>query len=150
RNAAGAVVDEVKYSDHDPWPMAPDGHSPSLERICPFASGSDPSNWGGSVIPAVEKPAGSPGRTNHNFSPKPRPVISNVSSKTPPPGQKAIVSAEVSDPGQIKAVTLLWRIASSGSQTSETEVPMERISGDNTKGQYRAAIEGQPEGTLVR
>src|SRR5678816_730603 len=38
-DASRQTVDVVKYTDSDPWPMAADGHSPSLERICPFAPG---------------------------------------------------------------------------------------------------------------
>ena len=150
RNGTGAIIDTVTYSDHSPWPIAPDGRSSSLERVCPFGSGKDAGNWAGSVMPPYEKPAGSPGRRNDNFSPKPVPSIEKVSYKAPPPQQKATVTAEVRDEGGVKAVTLLWRIASSGSQTAETQVSMERIAGDEKKGTYQGLIPGQPMGSLVR
>jgi spore coat protein H len=149
-NAAGAIVDAVKYSDHAPWPVAPDGHSSALERICPFSSGEEPGNWAPSVLPAFEKPAGSPGRRNDNYSSKPVPFIDNATCKLAAPQSAATITADVKDTGQIKAVTLLWRIASSGRQGPETAVPMERIAGDESAGTYRGAIVGVPAGTLVR
>jgi hypothetical protein len=149
-NKAGTVIDEVKYSDHEPWPSAPDGHSPSLERICPFGSGKSADNWGGSVLPPTERPAGSPGRKNDNFSAKPLPAITNVVFKPGAPLQQTLISVDVSDPSQVKSVALLWRIASSGSQSQETTVPMVRTAGDDTAGTWQASIEGQPNGTLVR
>jgi spore coat protein H len=149
-NAAGTVIDTVKYSDHAPWPIGPDGHSSSLERICPFGSSKDPGNWAGSVLPPVERPAGSPGRKNDNFSSKPVPFIESVSFKPPAPETKTTVTAEVKDAEQVKSVTLLWRVAKTGSQTPEMAVPMERIGGDEKTGTYQALIAGQPAGALVR
>jgi len=149
-NPSGAIIDAIKYSDRAPWPSAPDGHSSSLERICPFGSSKDPGNWAGSVLPPYEKPAGSPGRRNDSFSSTRVPSIEKVSFKAPAPQEKATVTADIRDAEGIKAVTLLWRIASSGSQTAETQVPMERIAGDDKKGTYQAAIAGQPMGSLVR
>src|SRR5262249_3114999 len=88
-NAAGAVMDAVKYSDHAPWPIAPDGSSSSLERICPFGSSEEPGNWTGSALPAFEKPAGSPGRKNDNYSSKPAPTIDDITFKLPAPQRDA-------------------------------------------------------------
>jgi hypothetical protein len=149
-NAAGTVIDVVSYSDHSPWPTAPDGHSSSLERICPFGSGNDPGNWAGSVLPVSEKPAGSPGRRNDNFSPQPVPFIESVTFKLPAPQSSATVTAKVRDANRIKAVTLLWRLAAGGGEMPETPVPMERISGDVSNGVYQASIAGLPAGRLVR
>jgi spore coat protein H len=102
------------------------------------------------VLPAFEKPAGSPGRKNDNYSAKPAPAIDNVTFKPPAAQTDATVTAEVRDGGRVKAVTLLWRIASSGRQSAETAVPMERIAGDELTGTYRGSTVGQPAGTLVR
>ncbi len=38
-------MDNVNYSDRSPWPTAPDGFGPSLERIDPTAFADDPDNW---------------------------------------------------------------------------------------------------------
>jgi hypothetical protein len=150
RNAVGTVIDSVKYSDSSPWPSGPDGHSSSLERICPFESGNDPGNWASSALPPFEKPAGSPGRRNDNFLAKLPPSITDVSFKTTAPDAPATVTAQVSDPAGVKSVNLLWSTASIGNQTIETEVAMQRTSGDERKGVYEGTIGGQPQGTLVR
>jgi hypothetical protein len=149
-NAAGSSIDAVKYADSDPWPSGPDGHSTSLERICPFASGRDPDNWASSAMPPFERPAGSPGRRNDSFSATVPPAISNVHFQTPPPGTPAKVTVEVSDPSGVRSVSLLWAVASTGSQTLESQIAMERSAGDEYKGTYEAVIAGQPQGTLVR
>jgi hypothetical protein len=39
------IVDEVRYNDRAPWPVAADGRGPSLQRINPGAYGDDPANW---------------------------------------------------------------------------------------------------------
>jgi hypothetical protein len=149
-SADGTVVDEVKYSDTYPWPTGPDGHSGSLERICPFADSTDPGNWASSSMPPFERPAGSPGRRNDSFSAKLPPSITAVSFKTPPPDAPATVAAQVSDPVGVKSVTLLWCVASSGNQTLETQVAMQRTSGDERSGVYEGVIGGQRQGALVR
>jgi hypothetical protein len=149
-NASGKVADAVKYSDGEPWPIAADGYSPSLERICPFVSGKEADNWAASKMPVMERPAGTPGRRNDSFSANLPPTISKVEFKTPSPGQKVPVTAEVADTDGVKTVALLYRLARTGGETSETAIAMQRIAGDEKKGAYQAAIEGQPEATLVR
>jgi hypothetical protein len=84
-NAEGAVIDKVKFSDSAPWPTAPDGHSTSLERISPFAPADNPANWASSTMPALERPAGSPGKRNDSFLSVVPPSITDVTFKTPPP-----------------------------------------------------------------
>ena len=69
------VVDAVRYSDSAPWPLAPDGRSSSLERICPDASGNEVTNWDSSKLPDVVKPGGTPGRTNDSYASNLPPVI---------------------------------------------------------------------------
>jgi hypothetical protein len=149
-NADGAVIDKVKFSDSAPWPTAPDGHSTSLERISPFAPADSPANWASSTMPALERPAGSPGKRNDSFLSVVPPSITDVTFKTPPPDSPAGVTAQVSDAAGVKMVSLLWCIASSGNQTLETEIAMQRTSGDERNGMYQASIGGQPHGTLVR
>jgi hypothetical protein len=149
-DAAGRVIDAVKYSDSDPWPTGPDGHSTSLERISPFESGRDPGNWAGSAMPPFERAAGTPGQRNDSFSAHLPPVISNVTFKTPLPDTPATVAAEVADSSGIKSVSLLWSVVSSGRQTAETEVAMVRSGGDERSGVYQGVIGGQPQGSLVR
>jgi len=149
-DAKGNPIDSVKYADHEPWPAAPDGHSASLERINPFESGKDPGNWAGSKLQQTQALGGTPGRKNDSFSTNLPPVISHVDFKAPGPRQKTVVTAEIADPKGVKSARLLWRIARTGGETSETAVPMDRTSGDDKHGTYQASIEGQPADTLVR
>ncbi len=149
-NAAGKVVDSLKYKDQEPWPIGPDGHSASLERICPFTSGEDSANWAGSILPPFEKPAGTPGRRNDNFSTNLPPAITQVQCASPKPMQPATVSAQVADLCGVKEVSLVWRIATSGAETAERRVPMQRSEGDEHTGTYQGAIPAQPAGKLVR
>jgi hypothetical protein len=149
-DAGGRVIDSVKYGDSDSWPLAPDGYSASLERICPFATGEHASNWAGSKLPPAEKPAGTPGRKNDSWSGNLPPAVSKVRFQTPPPMQPATITAEVTDASGVKGVSLLWRIASVRGETAETKVRMERTAGDEQRGTYRGAIAGQPAGKLVR
>lgn len=150
KNAAGFFIDEVKYSESDAWPRAPDGHSTSLERICPFASGRDPGNWASSSMPAFERPAGSPGRQNDSFSAILPPAISDVAFGAASPDKPLNVTANVADERGVKSVVLLWSVVSSGREPQERTIPMERSSGDEQSGAYQAVIPGQPAGTLVR
>ncbi|HEY2951718.1 MAG TPA: PA14 domain-containing protein, partial [Verrucomicrobiae bacterium] len=46
------VVDEVRYNDKPPWPLAADGEGPSLQRRVPTAYGNEPTNWFASGITA--------------------------------------------------------------------------------------------------
>ena len=41
------LVDEVDYRSTFPWPSAPDGVGPTLQRIIATAFGNDPTNWTG-------------------------------------------------------------------------------------------------------
>jgi hypothetical protein len=113
----GNVMDKVKYADSTPWPMAADGHSASLERICPFAPGDDPSNWSASKLPEIETPAGTPGRRNDSFASNPPPVISDVklTPTAPLPEQPVAVEASVADAGGVENVELVFAGRGAGS-----------------------------------
>jgi hypothetical protein len=52
-DAAGRKVDVVKYRSRAPWPVSPDGGSPSLERVCPTAKEAGPENWAASPLEAT-------------------------------------------------------------------------------------------------
>ncbi|HKQ38578.1 MAG TPA: lamin tail domain-containing protein, partial [Verrucomicrobiae bacterium] len=39
------AVDNVRYNDRQPWPLAADGGGASLQRLDPTAYGNDPANW---------------------------------------------------------------------------------------------------------
>jgi hypothetical protein len=55
-NTDGSVpyltVDEVRYRDRTPWPVAADGDGASLQRLVLTAYGNDPTNWfAGNITP---------------------------------------------------------------------------------------------------
>lgn len=49
-NVLYIVVDEVRYSNEAPWPTAPDGEGPSLQRRHVTDYGNEPTNWFASGI----------------------------------------------------------------------------------------------------
>ena len=151
-DAHGRTVDSVKYSDRAPWPLSPDGHSASLERISPGAPGADPANWAPSLLPRITAPAGTPGKTNDALSLNLPPAVSDLerTPSAPAASQPATVCTTVSDGDGVREVLLLWRIQRAGKAGEETALAMRRVAGDATKGRYGAAIPGQPEGSLVR
>ncbi|MCZ6793685.1 MAG: lamin tail domain-containing protein, partial [Planctomycetota bacterium] len=53
------TVDRVRYDDVEPWPQAPDGGGPSLERVEAADYANEPRNWGPS-----RSPGGTPGAAN--------------------------------------------------------------------------------------
>src|SRR5882672_4123028 len=82
-DARGRKVDSVRYGSRAPWPLAADGYSSSLERICPTATGDGPENWAPSPLTdGTRKSAGTPGKKNVNFAPRLPPVVSKVVTPT--------------------------------------------------------------------
>jgi hypothetical protein len=148
--AAGRKVDSVKYQDTAPWPMGADGASGSLERICPETTGEDVVNWASSPLSKDRiRPAGTPGKANANFSATLPPIISLVTfdPKSPAPNQPVTVEANVrSEDSDDVEVTLLYRIATPGSEKPEVPVAMTR----KTPGRYAATIPGQGAEQLIR
>lgn len=149
-NAQGALVDSVHFDDKAPWPAGPDGHSPSLERICPSEPGVDPSNWAASALPEFSRPAGTPGRRNDSYSAKPLPRVEKAVHTTPAPNQPTTVTAEAEAEAGIKSVTLIWEAGTIDIKSKGAEVVMSRIDGDAKRGGYRAEIPSLPPGHLVR
>ncbi len=151
-NAEKQVVDIVKYADSAPWSAAADGHSPSLERICPTASGDDAANWAASRIPDYETPMGTPGRRNDSYLPNLPPVIREI-TLTPPraePDEPVLVDASVADDDGVATVEMTFQVLTSAGLTKEKALEMERVSGDEHDGHYQATLPGQPWGRLVR
>jgi hypothetical protein len=146
---AGRKIDVARYKDGDPWPESADGHTASIERICPSAPGDVPENWAASPLsPADTKPGGTPGKQNAGYAASLPPVI-KLTSGAPDdlaPEQSLRVEAEVKDE-RLREVNLLYRIVVDGVEDKETAVPMAR---DAATGRYRAEIPGQKAGALVR
>lgn len=146
-DAKGQAVDGVTYGSRAPWPLAADGHSSSLERICPNAPGNTAENWAPSPLSSgVPKPGGTPGRRNSCHAARPLPVVSEVSF-TPPhvlPNQTIDVRAAVA--GDAKVVELRYRVAGSGYEKDESVIPMTKGAGNV----YAASIPPQKAGQIVR
>ena len=143
----------MKYDDRQPWPVGADGYSSSLERISPSAKSSAAWNWAPSPLPLGERrPTGTPGRQNVNYSANLPPIISEVkfSPNTPTPSQPVTVEAKVKDADGIGEVVLLYRVAKSGFEGADLQVPMKRVWGDEKSGRYSSVIPGHPSGQLVR
>lgn len=144
-DSTGNVVDSVEYDDRPPWPIGADGYSASLERICPSTE-SDAWNWTSSPLPSDKKRStGTPGQRNSCYCESPSPIISEVSFSptNPKPGQSVTARAKVANGDQ---VTLLYRVAKSGSEGKEKKLPMKAIA----DGRYEAAIPGQTDHSIIR
>lgn len=149
-DAAGRVVDAMKFSDHSPWPLAADGKSASLERICATAPSNLPENWTSSRLPATERATGTPGRRNDSQATNLPPMVRAVQFTAAVPGEPTPVNATVEDSDGVRSVTLRYRIIDNDPTDSEQSLPMSRMAGDEHSGAYTAAIPPQTSGRLIR
>jgi hypothetical protein len=148
-DAEGKKVDAVKFTDRDPWPSAADGYSSSLERITPGMAGDRPDNWAPSPLPEdEERPAGTPGRPNANYSANFPPVIRNfaVTPRHPSAGEVIKVNATVEDADSVETVEARYQLARPGGVESEQSVPMKTTDGKT----FTAEIPAQKASQLVR
>lgn len=84
------VIDAVRYSDTDPWPLQADGTGSSLSRFVPSAYGNDVGNWVAGTL------RGTPGKVN---------TVIDTSPPTTPTGLSgSIISSN--------EVWLTWNFAS--------------------------------------
>jgi hypothetical protein len=144
----GQVVDSITYGSRSPWPVAPDGHGPSLERCCPTSPHAGPSQWAPS--PFANRPAtpgGSPGKQNAGYSPHPVPAISIVAitPSSVAPLQEVTVKAEIRAEHDPQTVELRYRVVSSNHESAEQSLPM-RKDGE----WYTAVIPGQAKDKIIR
>ena len=63
RNQSGRLMDEMQYSDEDPWPVGPDGSGASLSKRERYNASSPAANWRASA-----QAGGTPGRVNFDTS----------------------------------------------------------------------------------
>jgi hypothetical protein len=149
-DATGKAVDAVKFADRAPWPVAPDGFGPSLERISPSGPSDEPGSWTASTLPPTKSPAGTPGRINSAFSANLPPLVRDVTFAAPVPGKPTPVSVTATDADGIKAVELRYRPISGNSQVPEKVVALKRTGGDERQGTYEGTVPALPAGTLLR
>ena len=148
-DASGRPVDRVKYDDSDPWPVAADGGSSSLERITPGAPGDRADNWAASPLPEdMVRPAGTPGRVNASHSANFPPIISGLklTPSHPTPAQPIQVNVHVEDSDGVATVELRYRAAKPGDPGVEQVVAMKASDGRL----FSAEIPAQDAGRLIR
>ncbi len=148
-DARGRIVDTVKYQDTAPWPLAADGGSASLERICPDSGGDNFANWMASPGSRDgRQPAGTPGATNASYSEALPPIITKVRTVPPVPaeGQSFQIEANIRDGEGVAGAELRYALADRGADGPEAAEPMV----ESSEGVYRAVVPAQPSGRLIR
>lgn len=125
-DAAGRTVDEVDYAAGFPWPTAAVGGGSSLERIHPALPSSEAASWRSSGYPVIGSPGNkrpTPGKQNSVFATNTPPFIRKVehSPKEPKSGVSVTVSAQVSDPDGVRAVTLEVQVVEPGQYIRKTD-----------------------------
>lgn len=150
-NAANETIESVKYSDEVPWPLAADGYSSSLERICPNASAADPYNWASSETGKGKGLAGTPGRTNGCFSLRPLPQVKEVKSENCiSPGEPIRVAATITSVVPIERAVIHCTFGGVSKQLRTSTFPMHVSPGDAGTGRFEATLPAGAEGDLLR
>ncbi len=129
RDAAGNVMDRVDYDDGFPWPVTAGGEGPSMELIHPSLD----NDLGGSWRSSLGEPT--PGEQNSVYAETAPPQIRQVdhTPKAPLPNEDVVITAKVTDPQSVAAVTLRYQLVKPGQYiqiddevflTEWTELPM--------------------------
>ncbi len=146
-DALGNVIDAVDFSDDPPWPGAPDGNGPSLERLdlaVPNAGGvADAPNWLASI-----DPAGTPGAENSVAPLLNAPSITSVDDGAVRPAANLPIPVSATI-GGAASVTLEYKVMFD----DPLQIPMlddAASVGGAGDGVFTAMIPAQPERTLVR
>lgn len=150
-DAAGKTVDSVKYGDHSPWPLSPDGAGPTLERVSATGRSEDPANWAPSTLPERETPTGSPGKVNGRRQAEAPAAIADLSAGLWRKGAPVSVLARVEDGRGIENVTVQWQLVDPVSGPGrEQSTPAKRTSGSETSGRFEAVLPAVGEGHFLR
>lgn len=137
KDATGATIDQVTYSDRDPWPAMADEQGPSLELIDPALENDDPLNWAASA-----QANGTPGRVNSKAGTGLGPRVSGLSATpaAPAAGEEVTVTATIT--GQTTA-EVKYR-TDFGPEQSIAMTPT------GTADTYTATLPGVAAGSLLR
>ena len=150
KKSTGDVVESVSFGDRAPWPLAADGYSASIERICPRSSAALPANWAPSTLSLEDraKPSGTPGAANGAYSATLPPMVRSfeVDATVVEPGKALNARARFDSAVRPTSVELVYHIVDAGKTSEDVSVSMTR--GDD--GVYVAAVPGQDAGRLVR
>ena len=165
-NAAGEIVDVVRYADEGDWATrqrgpndrgyrgwkwhaAHDGEGKSLELVNPAFDNGNGQNWASSLVQF-----GTPGRQNSVHATNIAPLISQVfhSPATPTSSQPVTVTARVRDEADLSSrVTLYWRVDSLATNAWSALTMMDDGLGSDIgrDGVHTASIPPQPNNTVV-
>lgn len=122
RDAAGALVDSMRYRDAGDWPYGADGEGMSLGRIDAGASAETAANW------AAQPP--SPGRANAFVVAMGLPVVSNVRWFPPAPRamERVSITARVKPRSEVGAVPFTVTVLyGAGALASEPRIEVSMV-----------------------
>ncbi|MFV0458113.1 MAG: lamin tail domain-containing protein [Actinomycetales bacterium] len=138
RNAAGTAIDQVTYSDRDPWPALADEQGPSLELIDPTIENDDSLNWAASA-----NNGGTPGAPNSRAGSGLGPRVSGAvaTPSAPAADEPVIVTATVIG---ADSVQVQYRV----DYGAEQSLPM--ASTGAAPDEYSATLPGVAAGHLLR
>ncbi|MBN1475805.1 CotH kinase family protein [Candidatus Sumerlaeota bacterium] len=136
RDAEGHLVDEVCWSDHEPWPTRADGQGPSLELINPSWDNGLARAWHESEVAG-----GTPGSPNsvRGLSAVSRILDVHSEPVLPGPSDPVRFTARVAAGNAIESVALRWRPDLAPEFATEPMVPV----GDDL---WEVTLPPQPEG----
>jgi len=122
RDGSGQRVDEVDYGVGFPWPTAAHGGGPSMELIHPFLDNNLGASWRSRFMP-------SPGVLNGVFTVNIPPQVRHVrhSPSQPISGTEVLISAKVTDPDGVAAVTLSYQLVDPGAYIRKTDGAYEML-----------------------
>jgi hypothetical protein len=121
RDASGRKIDQVEYGPAFPWPTAADGEGASMELINPYLDNDLGGSWRSSGYHNSDRPetafgAPTPGYQNSVYANNAPPQIRQVKNEPAQPlsDQPITVTAKVTDPDGVAAVTLKVQIVQPG------------------------------------
>ena len=143
-NAEGKLIEAVSYQDHEPWPVAADGYSASIERIDASSSAALVSNWAPSKLSNdySSTPSGSPGKENSVAASIAPPQIRSVQwhPKTLQAGDSLTVTVTPEDVTQIRSAVVLYQYVAPGQAGTEKRVQL-RTNGEKLSATLPAGSE---------
>ncbi|KAB2661054.1 MAG: hypothetical protein DVB31_12920 [Verrucomicrobia bacterium] len=149
-DAAGKSSDWVHYRDRYPWSVAADGSGRSLERIHSGSRSDIPGNWVASMPGRGSAPAGTPGTRNAADRTNLPPVPSEVRFDPLPRDRPNAASVRWNDDDGVTSASVEYRVGTPQGWSAYRSLPMARVSGKTTAGEYAVSLPVPPEGSVVR
>jgi hypothetical protein len=143
-DSGGAEVDSVTYSDVPPWPAAPDGSGPSLERRHPSLPSGEVTTWAAAAAASGH----SAGAQNSVFGIPVGPPIGDLTLPSPAPAGTPIVVSVLSPAAETVSLEVVV-----DHEVPTTEPMADDGVGDDVEagdGRFTATLAGQPAETLLR